>query len=213
MSAAARWTARPAIVVERLAPVERSYGVKRVSAPRTVTCSGSTPISSAAICANAVRGPWPISVVPTRTTTRPSASSRQTALETGCAPAASSPTETPRPTSGAFSSPQPTAAATFSTSPTRSASSGLPPARTSSPGVQQVLAAHLERVEPGAPRDLVDLRLADPLQVRRAEGAVGAGRREVRVDARRVDAVGRPAVRARARRRRAVATTRGPLSA
>ena len=39
MSAAARWTARPAIVVERLAPVERSYGVKRVSAPRTVTCS------------------------------------------------------------------------------------------------------------------------------------------------------------------------------
>jgi hypothetical protein len=49
MSAAARWTARPAIVVDRLAPVERSYGLNRVSAPRTVTWSGSTPISSAAI--------------------------------------------------------------------------------------------------------------------------------------------------------------------
>ena len=84
-------------------------GVKRVSAPRTVTCSGSTPISSAAICANAVRGPWPISVVLTRTTTRPSASRRQIALETGCAPAASRPTETPRPTYGSFGSPQPTA--------------------------------------------------------------------------------------------------------
>ena len=49
---------------------------------------------------------------------------------------------------------------------------------------------------PGAARELVHLELADPLQVRRAEGAVGAGRRGVRVDAGGVDAVRLPAVRA-----------------
>jgi len=46
---AARMTARPAIVVERLAPVERSYGVKRVSAPWTRISSLDRPSSSAAI--------------------------------------------------------------------------------------------------------------------------------------------------------------------
>jgi hypothetical protein len=59
----------------------------------------------------------------------------------------------------------------------------------------QVLAAHVERIEAGPARDLVDLRLADPLQVRGAEGAVGAGGREIRVDAGCIDAVGGPAVR------------------
>ncbi len=43
------------------------------------------------------------------TSTEPSASSRTDARETGCAPAASRPTETPRPTYGRFGSPQPTA--------------------------------------------------------------------------------------------------------
>src|SRR5439155_12726885 len=62
---------------------------------------------------------------------------------------------------------------------------------------QEVHAANLERVEPRAASNLVDLRLADPLQVRRAEGAVRTGRRSVRVDARGVDAVGGPAVGAR----------------
>ena len=77
MSAAARWTASPASVVERLAPVERSYGREaRVGAAHRHLLGRSTPISSAAIWANAVRGPCPISVVPTRTTTRPSASRR-----------------------------------------------------------------------------------------------------------------------------------------
>ena len=61
-------------------------------------------------------------------------------------------------------------------------------------GGEQVLAAQVERVEPGAPGHLVDLRLADPLQVRRAEGAVRACRGEVRVDARGVHPVRGPAV-------------------
>ena len=54
---AARLTASPATVVERLAPVERSYGVKRVSVPRTVTRSAGRRSSSAAIWAKTVRAP------------------------------------------------------------------------------------------------------------------------------------------------------------
>ena len=61
----------------------------------------------------------------------------------------------------------------------------------------EVLAAHVERVEPGAARELVHLQLADPLEVGRAEGAVRAGGRGVRVDAGSVDAIRLPAVRAR----------------
>src|SRR4029078_5808501 len=53
-----------------------------------------------------------------------------------------------------------------------------------------------ERVEAAAARDFVDLALAYPLQVRRAERAVAAGGRRVRIDAARVDAEGGPAVRA-----------------
>ena len=120
---------------------------------------------------------------------------RTEARETGCAPAASRPTDTPRPTPGGAGSSQPIASATFSTSPTRSASSGLPPVgRTSSPGTQQVAAPELERVEAGAPRDLVDLRLADPLQVACPEGPVGAGGRGAGVHAVAVHADGPPAV-------------------
>ena len=58
---------------------------------------------------------------------------------------------------------------------------------------------------PQRPRDLVDLALADPLQVRRAERAVAAGRRGVRVDAAGVHAERLPAIRAR----RGVASRRG----
>ena len=104
-----------------------------VSVPRQRTRSAGRPSVSAAICAKAVRWPWPSSVEPTRTTASPSDSRRTIALLTGCAPAASSPTERPRPWPSASGSSQPSAAAAFSTSPTRSASSGLPPRRTTSP--------------------------------------------------------------------------------
>jgi len=73
---------------------------------------------------------------------------RTTAVETGWAPAASRPTETPRPTFGGFGSPQPIARAAFSTSPIDvgverpAAGSHLLPARA------QVGLAHGERVEP-----------------------------------------------------------------
>ena len=58
----------------------------------------------------------------------------------------------------------------------------------------EVLASHVQRVDAGAARELVHLQLADPLQVCRSEGAVGAGRGGIRVDARGVDAVRLPAV-------------------
>ena len=83
---AARITARPARVVERLAPggavVRRVAGVG--PAHRDALGMGM-PSSSAAIWAKTVRAPWPTSVVPTRTTTSPSASMRTTAVETGWA--------------------------------------------------------------------------------------------------------------------------------
>ena len=47
----------------------------------------------------------------------------------------------------------------------------------------EAAAAQLERVDPGAARDLVQLGLADPLQVRRAERAVGPRRGRVAVHA------------------------------
>jgi len=67
------------------------------------------------------------------------------------------------------------------------------------PARAQVGLAHGERVEPAAAGELVDLQLADPLQVSRAERAVRARRRGVRVHARGVDAVGLEAVRPRRR--------------
>src|SRR5947209_16178473 len=54
----------------------------------------STP---AAIWAITVRAPWPNSVVPDRTVTDPSGPIRTVAIDTGWAPAASRPTDTPRP--------------------------------------------------------------------------------------------------------------------
>ena len=113
--------------------------------------------------------------------------------------------DSPRPCSGLRSPFQPTASATFSTSPTRSASSGLPPGAKLLARRAEVLAAHVERVETGAARELVHLQLADPLEVGRAEGAVRAGGRGVRVHAGSVDAIRLPAVRAR----RGVAGGRG----
>ncbi len=59
----------------------------------------------------------------------------------------------------------------------------------------QVGLADGERVEPDAAAELVDLQLADPLQVGRAERPVGARGRGVRVDARGVDPVGLEAIR------------------
>ena len=94
---AARWTARPATVVDRLAPVDRSYGVYLVSVPRTTTLPTGACSTPAAIWAITVRAPWPSSVVPTRTVTEPSGPIRTVAIDTGWAPAASRPTETPRP--------------------------------------------------------------------------------------------------------------------
>ena len=61
-------------------------------------------------------------------------------------------------------------------------------------GRAQVPAPDLEAVDAAAACDLVDLALADPLQVRRAERPVAAGGRGVRVDAARVDAERLPAV-------------------
>src|SRR5271165_3985104 len=135
-----RWTARPATVVDRLAPVDRSYGVYLVSVPRTTTLFIGALSTPTAIWAITVRAPWPSSVVPTRTVTEPSGPIRTVAMETWWAPAASRPTETPRPRRLPFSaeraggSPHPMASAAFPTSPIRSASRGLPPGRTSSPG-------------------------------------------------------------------------------
>ena len=186
-SPAARCTARPASVVERLAPVERSYGVNSVSVPRQRTRSAGIDSVSAAICANAVRWPWPISVEPTSTTASPSDSSRTTALETGCAPAARRPTESPRPCPSGSGWPQP------------SARRGLLDVA-DEVGVERLatVAYVLARVgagcgdasrsgsTPGAPADLVDLQLTGPLQVRRSEGAVRARWRGVGVDARGV---------------------------
>ena len=50
-------------------------------------------------------------------------------------------------------------------------------------GEDEAAPAQLERVDARAARDLVELGLPDPLQVRRAERAVGACRRRVAVDA------------------------------
>ena len=96
------------MVVERLAPVDRSYGVNCVSAPITLMRAGSRASSSAAICVNTVREPCPISDVLTRTRAVPSACNRTAAVDTGFAPAAKSPTLNPRPTIAGFGSPQPT---------------------------------------------------------------------------------------------------------
>ena len=97
-SCAARWTARPATVVDRLAPVDRSYGrVPGVGAADDDLADGRAGARPAAICAITVRAPWPSSVVPTRTVTEPSGPIRTVAIETGWAPAASRPTDTPRP--------------------------------------------------------------------------------------------------------------------
>ena len=66
-------------------------------------------------------------------------------------------------------------------------------------GRAEVRPAQLERVDAAAPRDLVDLRLRDPLEMRRAERPVGARRGRVRVDARGVHPVGGEAVGTRRR--------------
>ena len=86
------------------------------------------------------------------------------------------------------------AAAACSTSPTRSASSGLPPWRISSPGRHRFWRRSSSGSMPQRARDLVDLALADPLQVRRAERAVAARGRGIRVDAAGIDAERLPAV-------------------
>jgi len=67
--------------VERLEEVERSGGVKRVSAASTWTSSSRAPSASAAIWAITVLEPWPISVVLTITVTVPSSLRRTKAAE------------------------------------------------------------------------------------------------------------------------------------
>jgi hypothetical protein len=56
-SRAASLTALPITVVERLAPVERSKGVARVSVPRMITDSIGTSSSRATIWLRIVRAP------------------------------------------------------------------------------------------------------------------------------------------------------------
>ena len=69
-------------------------------------------------------------------------------------------------------------------------------------GAEEVLAADVQAVEAEAAGYLVQLGSRDPLQVGGAEGAVGAGRAGVGVDAVRIHA-GRPASgKGRGRRRR-----------
>ncbi len=61
---------------DRLADVCWSYGTTAVSPMTTVTQSSGAPSSWAAIWAKIVRAPWPMSEVPAKTTTLPSARSR-----------------------------------------------------------------------------------------------------------------------------------------
>ena len=127
---------------------------------------------------------------------------RTIALETGCAPAARSPTDSPRPVRGPLRlAPADRGGHLLDVADEVGVERLAARAQLLARGAE-VLPAHLERVEPGPARELVDLELADPLQVRRAEGAVGARGRGVRVDAGGVDAIRPPSGTARARRRR-----------
>ena len=121
---------------------------------------------------------------------------RTTALETGCAPAASRPTDTPRPVPGCRSPLPADRLRDLLDVPDEVGVERLAACAQLLARRAEVLASHLQRVDAGAARELVHLQLADPLQVCRSEGAVGAGRRGVRVDAGGVDAVRLPAVRA-----------------
>src|ERR1700759_3196470 len=61
----------PLSVTERLPEVTPSLGLASVEAAFTSTRDSETSSSSAAICANAVKMPWPISTLPGRIVTRP----------------------------------------------------------------------------------------------------------------------------------------------
>ena len=195
MSAAARWTARPAIVVERLAPVERSYGRE----PRVGAADGHLVGLDADLLGGDLRERRP------RALAHLGRADEDDHAAVGLEPADRA---RDRMRAGGEQADRDAAAderlpsarpSRLPPRPSRRRRRGrrraafrrrAPPRRACS----RFCAAHVERVEAGAAGHLVDLRLADPLQVRRAEGAIGARRREVRVDARRVDAVRRPPV-------------------
>ena len=72
---AARRAALPAMNVVRLAWAPTSQGFTAVSEFTTSTRSSGTPSVSATIMASTVSEPWPISVAPVRSETRPKSSS------------------------------------------------------------------------------------------------------------------------------------------
>ena len=189
------------MVVERQAPVERSYGVKRVSAPRTVTRSVSMPqllggdlrerrARPLAHLRRADEDDDPAVGLEAADRARDGMRSGREQPHRDAAADERRPRLVPADRRGDLLD------VADEVRVERLAAGADLFARQA-----EVLAPHVERVEPAAAGDLVDLRLADPLHVRRAERAVRAGRREVRVDARRVDAVGGPSGTGRAPRR------------
>ena len=85
------------MATERLANVPTPGGTSAESPQTISTAAGSTPSSSAAICANVVSCPWPCGEEPVRTVTRPSGSTRISALSQR-PPARSTYMPTPMPT-------------------------------------------------------------------------------------------------------------------
>ena len=71
-SAAAARNAGPNMRVVSEPKVPMSHGQRSVSPITISIASSATPSSSAAICASEVVTPWPISILPEKTVTRPS---------------------------------------------------------------------------------------------------------------------------------------------
>jgi hypothetical protein len=76
-SAAAARTAGPNMRVDCEPHVPWSHGTRSVSPMTMVMESSDTPSSSAAICAREVWMPWPISIFPEKSVTRPFSSMRR----------------------------------------------------------------------------------------------------------------------------------------
>src|SRR5206468_7539131 len=85
-SRAARATAFPPTTAARLANVPTPCPMPSVSPPMTLTSSGVTPSSSAAIWASVVSSPCPCDGTPVKTEMRPAASARIVAPSKGPTP-------------------------------------------------------------------------------------------------------------------------------
>ena len=185
-----------------------------MSPPSTRTCSRGRASSSATIWPKTVRAPWPTSVELTSRVTPPSASMRTIAVETGCAPAASSPTLMPRPTIPAGFGDLPIeTGGDLADVPDEIGIEWLAAGADGFAAVEEISLPDLQGVQPAAAADLVDLQLAAPLQVTGPEGAVGTGGGGVGVDAPGVDLAPLPSGTGPGAASAPVATTRGPLSA